>query len=145
PVLIELCREHAVFERARIGPGDEPARTQRLRDALSGPSPRLQAWLALESGAVLGYAAASLEFSTWAAREFVHLDCLYLREAARNRGLGRRLLAQVLAFARRRGCAQVQWQTPRWNRGAIGFYRREGAVLRNKARFTYETGAASRF
>ncbi|MEH6421159.1 GNAT family N-acetyltransferase [Pseudomonas sp. CGJS7] len=145
PVLRELCGEHADYERSAIAAEPAEAWMGRLRAALSGDCPRLRVWLACDASEVLGYAAASLEFSVWAAREYVHLDALYLREAARGQGLGRILLAQAAAFARDSGCAQLQWQTPQWNRRAIAFYRREGARGQNKLRFTFETSTPSGF
>lgn len=64
------------------------------------------------------------------------MDCLYLRPEARGGGRGRRLVGLVVAEARAQGCAQVQWQTPRWNTDAVAFYERLGAVCVDTARFT---------
>lgn len=97
--------------------------------------PRLHGWFARADGQVLGYATASCEFSTWAARDYLHMDCLYVRESARNRGVGADLLQAVVDRARRLGLAELQWQTPDWNVDAIRFYRRHGAVAKGKQRF----------
>lgn len=83
-----------------------------------------------------------MDFSTWSGRSYLHLDCLYLDAALRGQGWGRRLMGAVIDEARRRGCREVQWQTPGWNAGAISFYERIGARGAAKVRFTIPTTPA---
>jgi ribosomal protein S18 acetylase RimI-like enzyme len=134
PEIVRLCAEHARFERAEH---DGSGLADRLNAALFGPNARLMAWVVEGEGSrLLGYATASVEFSTWSGRSYLHLDCLYLDEALRGRGYGRRLMEAVMDAARRGGCREVQWQTPSWNAQAIGFYERLGARGGAKVRFT---------
>lgn len=135
--LVRLCVEHARFERAHMTPD---GLTQRLERALFGDPPRLLAWVVETGEALVGYASAAVEFSTWSGGAFLHMDCLYLQGPMRVDGLGRRLLGEVLAAARRAGCDEVQWQTPAWNRPAIGFYRALGAEAAEKLRFRLAVG-----
>ncbi|MER7763562.1 GNAT family N-acetyltransferase [Streptomyces sp. NPDC097619] len=135
PRIAELMHEHIAYERsapvadglagrlheALFGPGADPAR--RILAAI-GPD-----------GRILGYAACAPEFAFWEARSHLHLDCLYLAEDARGHGLGAALVAAVAELARELGMAQVQWQTPEWNEGAVRFYRRLGADFLPKLRF----------
>lgn len=132
-VLARLCEAHAAYERAAH---DSEGHAARLAEALEGPGPRLHAWLAWLEGAPVGYSAATLDFSTFAARPFLHMDCLYVVEQARNHGIGPLLMAEVRALGVALGCVNLQWQTPEWNQGAIRFYRRLGATDLPKARFT---------
>ena len=81
-----------------------------------------------------GYATWSREFSTWAGAEYVHLDCLYVDEAHRSGGHGRRLIEAVIAEA---DGVPLQWQTPAWNTRAQRFYDRLGAHGTDKIRYTY--------
>lgn len=92
-------------------------------------------WVAESRTGLLGYAAATLEFSTWQAAEYLHLDCLFLRESARGAGLGQRLLTAVAACAEGLDVMEMQWQTPAWNENARRFYRRLGAQETDKTRF----------
>jgi GNAT superfamily N-acetyltransferase len=132
PTLVLLCAEHASYERAMPLPVDI---AEGLERALFSPSPRLHAWVAAAHDELLGYATATSAFSTWQAREFLHMDCLFVREGRRGDGIGMSLLAAVIAAARHAGCAEVQWQTPDWNTGAARFYRRAGAIEVPKRRF----------
>ena len=129
--LAALCRAHAAFEELPyVADGHASRLAQALEDA------RLHAWVAERDGDIVGYASATLDFSTLCARMFVHLDCLYLDPLARNRAVGRALMAAVAQFGRRQGCQDMQWQTPAWNEAALRFYDRTGARRLGKQRYT---------
>lgn len=130
--LVDLCREHAHYERA---PWIERDRAHDLGLLFLGSSDA-HAWVATGQGELAGFASATLERSTWEAGHFLHLDCLFLRPAYRGRGLGRRLMREAAAVALRLGARELQWQTPAWNEGAARFYRRLGATSAPKLRFT---------
>ena len=131
--LAELCEAHAAFELIAY---QAQGHATRLRSALR--SAHLHAWLAWQDDRPVGYAAATLDFSTLHAHTYLHLDCLYLEPHARGQGLGDALVQAVLRFARSQACSNVQWQTPPWNAGAIRFYKRLGATWLDKARFTLQ-------
>lgn len=133
PRLVELCAEHAAYERATFTPSGQ---LERLERALFAEAPRLHAWVAEQDDTVIGYATATLDYATWEAAPFAHLDCLYLRPEVRGKGVGARLLAEVITLAKQEGCINVQWQTPPWNTSAIRFYERQGAASFPKRRFT---------
>jgi GNAT superfamily N-acetyltransferase len=135
--LLPLCAEHAAYERIAHDPD---GRHQALAAALDGVPPRLYAWLAFVGDEAVGYASATLDFSTLDRAPFLHMDCLYVREAWRGHAIGPRLCQLVQAQAARLGCRQLQWQTPEWNAPAIRFYRRLGATASAKQRFTLRLG-----
>lgn len=130
-ILVELCAEHAVFERTQL---NREGMQERLEQAIFEHPARLHCWVAECSGVTVGYATATVDFSTWDAMPFTHLDCLYLQASARGKGLGRLLLGEVIEFAKTLNCRKLQWQTPVWNQPAIRFYEREGAVAHQKCR-----------
>jgi GNAT superfamily N-acetyltransferase len=132
-ILVNLCAEHAHYERAAFDPA---GKAELLVAALFSNPARLRAWIAWNGDQALGYASASREFSTWSARNYLHLDCLFLREAARGRGIGTALLRTAIGAASAEGLCELQWQTPDWNEPAIRFYRRLGADAKAKLRFT---------
>lgn len=132
-VLAELASEHADYEQSSARPD-----ARMLAAVLDAGSPRLWAWLAEEDGYPVGYAAVTEDFSTWQARTFLHLDCLFVRAAHRGRGIGAALFRQALSHARQRGVAILEWQTPSWNEDAIRFYERLGGKHALKARFSLD-------
>ncbi|WP_087507755.1 GNAT family N-acetyltransferase [Cellulomonas iranensis] len=133
--LLELCREHAAYERAEFR---EDGQVDRWRAALGADVPALHAWAALDGDRMCGFMTATTDFATWSARRFAYLDCLYLRAEHRGRGFGRMFFDRLVAFAREQGCGWLEWQTPVDNATGIGFYEHLGARSRAKQRFTYE-------
>ncbi|MFI2185433.1 GNAT family N-acetyltransferase [Streptomyces sioyaensis] len=136
PRVVELAAEHAAYEKAAPPVPDLAARLARL---LFGPeTPRLRCLVAeLADGQLAGYASCSPEVSTWEGREYLHMDCLYLRAEHRGLGLGPLIMEAVAAEARSLGLNEVQWQTPVWNEGAIRFYDRLGTHAKEKLRYTW--------
>ncbi|MDN3023632.1 GNAT family N-acetyltransferase [Streptomyces sp. S.PB5] len=132
--VVALIGEHAAYEKA-----DPPAAglEGRLERLLFGSSePRLRCFVAESDGRVLGYATCSAEVSTWDGAEYLHMDCLFLRDGHRGLGIGEALMNAVRDEARALGLGHVEWQTPAWNDGAIRFYERIGAVAKDKRRFS---------
>jgi len=131
PALARLCAAHAAYERLSPTPADH---AERLADALDAG--RLRAWLGWLDDEAVGYASATLDFSTLGGAPFLHLDCLYLEPVARGLSLGSEMLAAAVDLARALGCAELQWQTPVWNADAIRFYDRLGPIRQEKYRYT---------
>ncbi len=129
----KLCSAHATYERSQFDP---KGHQQRLAKAIDGVDPRLTIFIAESQGAVVGYASVSREYSTWAADEYMHMDCLFVQASMRGRNIGKLIFAGVLKEACRLGIMRVEWQTPDWNSDAIGFYRSLGGVDKAKARFS---------
>lgn len=133
-VLLELCREHARYENA---PFEESGQQERWERALFGEDPVLWCWLALEGTEACGFITLTLEYATWSAAPFTHMDCLFVRAPHRRRGLGRTFVCRMEEFAVQHGCRSAQWQTPPDNALGIDFYEALGARSLNKVRFTY--------
>lgn len=131
--LVALCAEHAVYEQASSVPAGAH---DRLAQALFAEPRRLLGWVA-EDGEPIGYLTATLDFSTWRAREFLHMDCLYVREGYRGVGIGLSLFEALRNHSRTLGVDEIQWQTPDWNMDAARFYRRLGAVEAAKLRYRF--------
>jgi GNAT superfamily N-acetyltransferase len=130
--LIELCAAHAAFERSSF---NSIGLQQRLSTTLFKQTPRAFVFVAECDLKLVGYASCSIEFSTWEGREFLHMDCLFVNENSRGKGLGRKLVEVIFGKAKRQDISEVQWQTPDWNENAIKFYRSLGATCSLKARF----------
>ncbi|GAA2168194.1 GNAT family N-acetyltransferase [Actinomadura napierensis] len=132
--VVRLVSEHAAYEKAAAPPADL---AERLRTLLFGTQPPRLRCVVAEShdSEIIGYATYVPEVSTWDGAEYLHMDCLFLREGHRGLKVGPLLVEAVIAEARELGLTQIQWQTPPWNTGAIKFYGRLGAHAKEKLRY----------
>lgn len=130
-LLLPLCAEHAAYERLDHASNDGVGELARAL----GTAPTLHAWIAEAGDTTVGYASATLDFSTLDRATYLHMDCLFVREGWRGHGAGRLLWEAVHAFASERGCRNMQWQTPEWNIDAARFYRKLGARESVKRRY----------
>jgi GNAT superfamily N-acetyltransferase len=134
--IVRLCAEHAAYERSTL----DPVAVRRLLPSyLFGATPRARCLIVEADGAAAGYATHSREFSTWRAAEYLHMDCLYIREPFRGTGIGTQMMQRIAHHARSLGCDFIEWQTPSWNTDAIRFYDRAGAVGALKMRYRWLT------
>src|SRR5215469_10952320 len=119
-LLLRLIRELAVFERA---PEAVVATEADLLRHGFGPDPQFEALLAFVDRDPAGMALFHSRFSTWLGRPGIYLEDLYVVEAARGRGIGRRLMARLAAVAIERGWGRVDFHVLDWN-PAREFYHR---------------------
>jgi len=124
PLIAELIRGLARYERLE----DEVSLTQaRLEETLFGSRRYAEVLIAEDEGEAVGFALFFHNYSTFLAKPGVYLEDLYVREAARGKGVGKALLARLAAIAVERDCGRLEWAVLDWNKDAIGFYERLGA------------------
>jgi GNAT superfamily N-acetyltransferase len=90
-----------------------------------GPDRQFEAILAFVDGEPAGLALFHSRFSTWLGRPGMYLEDLYVTEATRGLGVGRRLMARLAAIAVERGWGRIDFQVLDWN-PARNFYHRLG-------------------
>lgn len=84
--------------------------------------------LAHHDGEAVGLATCFWGFSTFAARPLLNVHDLAVLPKCRGLGVGRALLREVEAQARRRGCAKLTLEVRERNARARGLYEAEGFV-----------------
>ena len=139
-LLLQLIRELAAYEKA---PEAVVATEDDLRRHGFGPEPRFEALLAFFDDEPAGFALFYPDFSTWRGRPGLFLEDLYVREWARGRGVGRRLMTRLAALAVDRDWPALHFNVLDWN-PARGFYRRLGIERRNEWLPHSATGEALR-
>jgi len=127
-VVWQLMREHAVYE------GHDLVESDQLHCLENQTYPAL-IWVVEIDSRVVGYMSLIKQFSTWDMKHYLYLDCLYLRSEVRGKGLGKAMLMKASEFAEELSLSEIQWQTPTTNTNAIGFYRKLGAMDKEKQRF----------
>lgn len=128
PLILSLVRELAEYERAldQVVATEETLH-QHMFGAGWGRGPVAEALIGEIDGRPEGFALFFSNFSTWLATSGIYLEDLYVRPAARGRGLGRALLTRLAQLAVERGCGRLEWAVLNWNEPAIGFYKAIGA------------------
>ena len=124
PLICALIRELADYEKLAHEVRFDP---EQLGEHLFGPRPMAEVLIAESAGEAQGFALFFHNFSTFEGRPGIYLEDLFVRPAARGKGLGKALLAHLAGLALERGCARFEWWVLDWNAPSIGFYKALGA------------------
>lgn len=111
-LILELVRELAVFERA---PDSVAATAEDYRRELASAHPGFGCLIAELDGGPVGFALYHHNYSTWTGRRGIYLEDLFVRDRARGRGVGRRLLVELARVAVARGCPRLELSVLDWN------------------------------
>lgn len=138
PTVLGFVRALAAFEREPDAVRATPA--DYLRDGF-GPDPAFGVLLAEVEGRAAGMALWFRTYSTWEGRAGLWLEDLWVEEWARERGVGRCLVAGLAALCRERGWARLDLSVLHWN-PARAFYDRLGFLEQSEWRPYRLSGAA---
>ncbi|WP_255946976.1 GNAT family N-acetyltransferase [Streptomyces odontomachi] len=110
--------------------GDRPAPQEldQIKDALFGERPLATVLLARDGAEVLGFASYTLLWPASGAHTSLYLKELFVRAAARRRGVARALMAALREAARDAGCTRIEWTADTDNPPALALYEALGAA-----------------
>ena len=120
---LAMVRELAVYENEPVSTV-EASEADLMRDCF-GERANCEVLIGEVDGAIQGFTLFLHNYSTWLGRAGMHVEDLYVREAARGTGLGRKLLAHVARIARQRNCKRLELSVLHWN-PARSFYEKLG-------------------
>ncbi|MFG2412248.1 GNAT family N-acetyltransferase [Streptomyces goshikiensis] len=103
----------------------------QIRAALFGDRPAATVLLARDGAEVLGLASYSFLWPAAGADTSLYLKELYVREAARRRGVAGAFMEALKEAAAAAGCSRVEWTADTDNPPALAFYEALGAEPRN--------------
>lgn len=96
--------------------------------------------LARLDGKVIGFALFFHNFSTFMGKSGLYLEDLFVLEAFRGKGYGKRILQFLAKLAMERNCGRLEWSVLDWNQEAIDFYESLGARMMNEWKVFRLTG-----
>ncbi len=120
-----LVRRLAEYERL---PPPDDRQLRRIREHAFGRRKLFELLIAYSGNEPIGYAVFFMTYSTFLAQPTLYIEDLFVREEYRRSGAGSAMFLRLISMARRRKCGRVEWMVLSWNKLAIGFYERMGAV-----------------
>ena len=124
PLILEFIQGLAEYERLR---DSCVATEEKLRDTLFSARPDAEVIIARLDGEPMGFALFFHNYSTFLAQRGMYLEDLFVKPAARGKGIGYALLSELARIAVERNCGRLEWAVLDWNELAIDFYQRIGA------------------
>ncbi|WP_018389710.1 GNAT family N-acetyltransferase [Ancylobacter sp. FA202] len=121
----DMIAQLANHVRPGFTPGADAASLERYGPTGLG---LFEAVIARREEAPVGLCLYTYAFSGWRGRPGVFVEDLYVAPAERGSGLGRALLAAILAREAPQGCAFMKLHVDKANAGAHAFYARLGFV-----------------
>lgn len=137
--IVAFIRELAEYEKMSQ---EMVATEEMIHESLFGEKPAAEVVIASVDEQAAGFALFFTNYSTFLGRPGLYLEDLFVRPAYRGHGLGCALLQHLAGIARKRGYGRMEWSVLDWNKPAIDFYERMGAVAMDEW-ITYRvTGSA---
>jgi GNAT superfamily N-acetyltransferase len=131
PALTRLLLDSFAFYGQAVPPAAKAR--QALERHAFGEQPLCEILLAELGGEAVGFAIFGPVFWTGDLAPGIFLEELYVNRRARNRGVGRLLMAHLAQIAMQRGWSRMIWNVDRPNSRGIAFYERlPGAFRLNK-------------
>jgi GNAT superfamily N-acetyltransferase len=121
-MILELAEYEHLAHEAAVTP------ESIARDGF-GPNPKFRAVIAELDGKPAGYAVFFDFYSTFQGRAGLFLEDIYVRPSLRKQGIGQALFNHVARIAWDENYFCMRWEVLDWNKPAIDFYNRLGAVF----------------
>ncbi|MEL7588791.1 MAG: GNAT family N-acetyltransferase [Prolixibacteraceae bacterium] len=122
PKILELFREFAAFENLSelmVNSVERMMQEQEHFHCFVAETGRKE---------IIGYATWFFCYYTWTGKS-IYMDDLFVKPEYRRKGIGLRLIEQVIEFGKSSQCHKLRWQVSNWNQNAIAFYKGLGAVI----------------
>ncbi len=139
PLIRQFIKDLAEYEKLAH---EVVATEDGLRQALFGPRRQAEVVIASLGPEPVGFALFFHNFSTFLGRPGIYLEDLFVRPAARGKGVGKALLSHLAKLAVERNCGRLEWAVLDWNESAIRFYEGLGARSMDEWRIFRVTGKA---
>jgi GNAT superfamily N-acetyltransferase len=96
--------------------------TQDVWQRLINPDSGLDGFVALDNDQIIGFTHYFFHGTTWYKQPYCYLEDLFVNEAARGLGAGRKLIEAVKTAAQEKGAAKLYWHTHENNKTARALY-----------------------
>ena len=124
PLILSLIKDLAAYERLSH---EVVATESELHETLFGEKPYAEVAIGYCDSTPAGYVLFFHNFSTFTGRPGIYLEDIFVKEAFRDKGLGKALFLYVAGLAKDRRCTRLEYSVLTWNQPALDFYKQFGA------------------
>lgn len=124
PLILEFIKELAVYEKLL----DQVTATEELLRKTIFEDHYAEVFFAVVDGLEVGFALYFYNYSTFYGKPGLYLEDLYVKEAYRNLGIGKKMFKELAQIAHQKDCCKIQWWCLNWNQPSIDFYLKLGAI-----------------
>jgi diamine N-acetyltransferase len=122
PAILSLIKEFSVFQKT-------PWKVTITLEQMIKEKNLFQCLIAeTDDNEIAGFASYFFTYYSWTGKG-LYLDDLYIKDAFRKQSIGKKLLDAVIRLAKDEQCKKVRWLVSGWNKNAIEFYKKMGAVV----------------
>ncbi|HEX6172489.1 MAG TPA: GNAT family N-acetyltransferase [Candidatus Binatia bacterium] len=125
PLILSFIKKLAEYERLAH---EVVATEESLRETLFNARKSAEIAIGYYQNKPIGLVLFFLNYSTFLGRPGLYIEDLFIDESYRRRGFGAALLRYVARLAIERNCGRLEWSVLDWNKPAVDFYTKLGAV-----------------
>jgi GNAT superfamily N-acetyltransferase len=125
PLILSFIKKLAQYERLAH---EVVATEESLRETLFNSRKTAEVAIGYFQNTPIGLVLFFHNYSTFLSRPGLYIEDLFIDESYRRKGFGAALLRYVARLAIERNCGRVEWSVLDWNKPAVDFYTRLGAV-----------------
>jgi GNAT superfamily N-acetyltransferase len=125
PLILSFIKKLAEYERLAH---EVVATEESLRETLFNSRKTAEVAIGSFQNKPIGFVLFFHNYSTFLSRPGLHIEDLFVDEPYRRRGFGAALLRYVARLAVERNCGRLEWSVLDWNKPAVDFYAKLGAV-----------------
>src|SRR3990170_8045593 len=125
PVIYSFIKKLAAYEKLTH---EVVATELLLRETLFGSLRTAEVAIGYCEEKPVGFVLFFHNYSTFLGRPGLYIEDLFIDESYRRRGFGAALLRHVARLAIERKCGRLEWSVLDWNKPAVDFYTKLGAV-----------------
>lgn len=125
PLILSFIKKLAEYERLAH---EVVATEESLRETLFNARKTAEIAIGYYQNKPIGLVLFFHNYSTFLGRPGLYIEDLFIDESYRRRGFGAALLRYVARLAIERNCGRLEWSVLDWNKPAVDFYTKLGAV-----------------
>jgi GNAT superfamily N-acetyltransferase len=125
PVILSFIKKLADYERLAH---EVVATEESLTETLFNSRKTAEVAIGYFQNKPVGLVLFFHNYSTFLGRPGLYIEDLFVDESYRRRGFGAALLRHVARLAIERKCGRLEWSVLDWNKPAVDFYTKLGAV-----------------